>query len=118
MRSGPQLQCLCESAILPFSSAFTLAVASGNVSMASTAAVYELDESVASLQREVVDAIADLRVRIDVIHSLASRAQQICHRLALSIERLEFRLRVLEQIADNTDLVDPLSTEGSLHSLD
>ena len=104
--------------MLPFSSAFTLAVASGNDSMASPAAVHDLDESVASLQRDVFDAIADLHVRIDVIHSLASRAQQISLRLAASIERLEFRLRVLEQIADNTDLVDPRSAEAYLHSLD
>ena len=86
--------------------------------MASTAAVRELDESAASLQRDVFDAIAELHFRIDVVHSLASRAQLICRRLAVSVERLEFRLHVLEQIADNTDVVDPLFTEEFLHSLD
>ena len=86
--------------------------------MASPAAVRDLEESVASLQRDVFDALADLHVRIDVIHSLASRAQQISLRLAASIEHLEFRLRVLEQIADTTDLVDPPFADAGLHSLD
>ena len=86
--------------------------------MASHAAFRELDDSVASLQQEVFDAIADLHVRIDVIHSMASSAQLLCRRLAMSVEHLEFRLHVLEKTADNTDLVDPRSAEWSLHSLD
>ena len=77
-----------------------------------------LDDSLATLQRDTLDAVADLHARIDVVHSLASRAHQISQRIAVSIERLEFRIRVLEQIAENTDLIDPSSTEGYLHSLD
>ena len=86
--------------------------------MASPAAVRDLEESLASLRRDVFDAFADLHFRIDVIHSLASRAQQISLRLAASIEHLEFRLRVIEQIADITDLVDPPFADAGLHSLD
>ena len=86
--------------------------------MASNAAIRELDESVASLQQDVFDAIADLHVRTDVIHSLASCAQLLSRRLAMSVEHLEFRLHVLEKTADNTDLVDPRTGEWSLHSLD
>ena len=85
--------------------------------MASTVG-HQLDDSLATLQRDIFDAVTDLRARIDVVSSLASRAHQISQRIAFSIERLEFRIRVLEQIAENTDLIDPSSTEGYLHSLD
>ena len=117
LRSGPHLQCLCECATPPFSSAFTVAVTFGNATMASTIG-HQLDDSLATLQRDLFDAVTDLHARIDVVSSWASRAHQISQRIAFSIERLEFRIRVLEQIAENTDLIDPSSTEGYLHSLD
>ena len=84
--------------------------------MAAHAAFRELDDSVASLHRDVFEAIADLHVRLDVIHSMALRAQLLHRRLVMSVEHLEFRLRVLEKTAENTDLVDPRIGEWSLHS--
>ena len=86
--------------------------------MASPVAVRDLEESVATLRRDIFDAVSDLHVRIDVIHSLASRAHQISLRLAASVEHLEFRLRVLKQIADTTDLMDPPFADAGLNSLD
>ena len=107
--------CVCcivrhSALMLPYSAA-------ASAFMASPASC-ECDDSLPSLRRDVFEAIADLHARLDVIHSMALRAQLLHRRLVVSVEHLEFRLRVLEKTSENTDIVDSRSGDWSLHSLD